>query len=285
MSIKQNGGVFGRNPTFNDVTIDGVLTFNGDIDVNSDLKVNGDLDVTGEGRFDGNVGINTDSPSSPSGKCLTVYDASLPRINLKNSTSGDGAYDGVEFYLNGLNAYINNREAGSIVFGTSNATKMTLGATGNLAFPSGQGIDFSATSGTGTSELLDDYEEGTWTPTILFGGANAGMTFATQTGSYTKIGNLVSASCYISLSANGSSTGAATIGGLPFAAGSTALTFTAGSLYLDKVSFANFPQTWISYANQVMNLAEVTDAGVRTLITNANFVATSEIMMNVTYRV
>ena len=47
MSIKQNGGVFGRNPTFNDVTIDGTLTFNGDIDIDSDLKVAGDLDVTG----------------------------------------------------------------------------------------------------------------------------------------------------------------------------------------------------------------------------------------------
>ena len=45
MSIKQNGGVFGRNPTFNDVTIDGTLTFDGDIDINSDLKVNGEIEA------------------------------------------------------------------------------------------------------------------------------------------------------------------------------------------------------------------------------------------------
>ena len=45
MSIKQNGGVFGRNPTFNDVTIEGQLTFDGDIDINSDLKIDGDLEV------------------------------------------------------------------------------------------------------------------------------------------------------------------------------------------------------------------------------------------------
>ena len=214
MSIKQNGGVFGRNPTFNDVTIDGVLTFNGDIDVNSDLKVNGDLDVTGEGRFDGNVGINTDSPSSPSGKCLTVYDASLPRINLKNSTSGDGAYDGVEFYLNGLNAYINNREAGSIVFGTSNATKMTLGATGNLAFPSGQGIDFSATSGTGTSELLSDYEEGTWTPSLVAGVGTLGST--STAGTYTKVGRVVTLSAYLKITDNGTGSTYLRVDNLPF---------------------------------------------------------------------
>jgi hypothetical protein len=217
MSIKQNGGVFGRNPTFNDVTIDGTLIFNGDIDVNSDLKVNGDLDVTGEGLFDGNVGINTDSPSSPSGKCLTVYDTSFPRINLKNSTTGDGATDGMEFYLNGANAYILNREAGSIGFGTGNAVHMTLNTTGNLAFGSGKGIDFSATAGTGTSELLDDYEEGTWTPTIL-GTTSGSATVVVNASAYTKVGSLVVASAYITVDLIGDTVvGDVVIGGLPFA--------------------------------------------------------------------
>jgi len=50
MTIKQLGGVFGRNPTFNDVTIEGQLTFDGDIDINSDLKVNGDLEDPGPER-------------------------------------------------------------------------------------------------------------------------------------------------------------------------------------------------------------------------------------------
>ena len=43
MTIKQLGGVFGRNPTFNDVTIEGQLTFDGDIDINSDLTGDGTL--------------------------------------------------------------------------------------------------------------------------------------------------------------------------------------------------------------------------------------------------
>jgi hypothetical protein len=53
MTIKQLGGVFGRNPTFNDVTIEGQLTFDGDIDINSDLKINGELEVsrTGDGSI------------------------------------------------------------------------------------------------------------------------------------------------------------------------------------------------------------------------------------------
>jgi hypothetical protein len=54
---------------------------------------------------------------------------------------------------------------------------------------SGQGIDFSATPGTGTSELLADYEEGTWTPNQGSGLTVVG-TFSSS-GTYTKIGRMV----------------------------------------------------------------------------------------------
>ena len=47
MTIKQLGGIFGRNPTFEDVTIEGQLTFDGDVDISSDLTISGDLNVTG----------------------------------------------------------------------------------------------------------------------------------------------------------------------------------------------------------------------------------------------
>ena len=60
---------------------------------------------------------------------------------------------------------------------------------GNVVVASGQGIDFSATSGAGTSELLADYEEGDWTPA-----QGAGLTVVgtfSSVGRYTKIGRLV----------------------------------------------------------------------------------------------
>jgi hypothetical protein len=61
---------------------------------------------------------------------------------------------------------------------------------GNIVIStSGKGIDFSATSGTGTSELLADYEEGTWTPNQGAGLTVVG-TFSSQ-GTYTKIGRMV----------------------------------------------------------------------------------------------
>ena len=87
-------------------------------------------------------------------------------------------------------------------------------ANGNLKFSTaGKGIDFSATgsgTGTDTSELLDDYEEGTWTPNI--GGT---ATYHTRTGSYTKIGRSVTAKLTIRINAlnSGSTTN---IENLPF---------------------------------------------------------------------
>jgi hypothetical protein len=91
------------------------------------------------------------------------------------------------------------------------ATQLTL-TTGNLIVADGQGIDFSATPGTGTSELLADYEEGTWTPSI--GGT---ATYFAQTGRYTRVGRLVTftGTIYINFLNTGSLT---TISGLPFTA-------------------------------------------------------------------
>jgi hypothetical protein len=89
---------------------------------------------------------------------------------------------------------------------------------GNLVIgTSGKGIDFSATPGTGTSELLNDYEEGTWTP---FDNSGAGLTFSSVSGQYTKIGRMVYALGNITFPAT-ASLDAIYIGGLPFAIGSS----------------------------------------------------------------
>jgi hypothetical protein len=67
--------------------------------------------------------------------------------------------------------------------------------------------------------LLEAYDEGTWTPALNFGGNAVGMTYAAApTGRYTRIGRTVFASGSLTLSAKGSSTGAATIAGLPLVA-------------------------------------------------------------------
>jgi hypothetical protein len=71
------------------------------------------------------------------------------------------------------------------------ATSVTA-TTGNFVVgTSGQGIDFSATPSTGTSELLADYEEGTWTPNQ--GGGLTVVGAFSSAGTYTKVGRLVTA--------------------------------------------------------------------------------------------
>ena len=110
--------------------------------------------------------------------------------------------------------------------GNSTAYTMTLDSTstsganltlhdGNLIFASGHGIDFSATSDASgaASELLDDYEEGTFTPVVSAGTTNT-QTFD-QTGRYTKIGRMVYVQFLLQYSGAGNNAHMQ-FGGLPF---------------------------------------------------------------------
>jgi len=108
---------------------------------------------------------------------------------------------------------------------------------GNLVLASGGGIDFSATansSGTMTSELLDDYEEGTWTPTYVPGiGSFTSITYDPLTfGRYTKVGRLCHAWGFIRTDAItlGTATSSVYMGGFPFAAKVGSGTANVGSI-------------------------------------------------------
>ena len=87
---------------------------------------------------------------------------------------------------------------------------------GNLEFPSGKGIDFSATGdATGSSsELLDDYEEGSWTPTISVGSVSGNQC------QYTKVGNLVTLRGNLADITDNTTNSDIIITGLPYTAGS-----------------------------------------------------------------
>jgi hypothetical protein len=92
-----------------------------------------------------------------------------------------------------------------------------MGVGGATPSGSGSGITFPTTqSASSDANTLDDYEEGTWSPTIAFGGGTTGITYNTQVGLYTKIGRMVHVTGYIYLLNKGSSTGAATLTNFPF---------------------------------------------------------------------
>ena len=105
------------------------------------------------------------------------------------------------------------------------ATQLTL-TTGNLIVANGQGVDFSATPGTGTSELLADYEEGTFT--IAFAADSGSITLNAATMLYTKVGRLVTCTGYITVTSVSSPIGTLYFSGLPFTSNSASPAGIAG---------------------------------------------------------
>ena len=110
--------------------------------------------------------------------------------------------------------------AGSIGIGITNPGAKLHVSGGNIKVDSGYGIDFSATANAAgmTSELLADYEEGTWTPTFGVESGSISITYATQTGRYTKIGNTLFITFEISWSARSGTGNILYITGAPYAA-------------------------------------------------------------------
>jgi hypothetical protein len=124
--------------------------------------------------------------------------------------------------------FYNVPTGGSHFFAVNNVNKMTVVgdnvniSVGNLVIgTNGKGIDFSADpSAAGmTSELLDDYEEGTWTPVLArASGGPITATTSDVTAKYTKVGNLVTVSLFLIITGvTSQGSGENEIRGLPFA--------------------------------------------------------------------
>lgn len=238
MTIKQQGGVFGRNPLFNDVEANTVETTSLTVSSLTAARV----------PFAGSGGTLTDDDDlSFDGNVLTVKGSATQQINVRSRAGGFGQAGGINIYGNSTDttgllisksgsgsgapvarADIINQANSDFRLGSNDTPHMTIKGggdvqllTGNLVIStSGKGIDFSATSGTGTSELFDDYEEGTWTPVII-GRSSAGTgTYTTQRGMYTKVGDTVFFYAILNWSAH-TGTGNMAISGLPFTTFST----------------------------------------------------------------
>jgi len=158
----------------------------------NDINIAGDLTVTGND-------INTAG-------AMLLRPAGSERVNI--ATNGLA-----QFKSSGISA-------GNQVFQVidDGATLFQIRAEdGNISFPqAGAGIYLGVTAGN-AANLLDDYEEGTWTPNCATAGVSG--SYSVQMGRYIKVGNLVQ--CIFNLTTSGSYTGSTSsvfkIGGLPFA--------------------------------------------------------------------
>ena len=168
--------------------------------------------------------------------------------------------------------------------------KLTIASTGAATFSSTvetTGIKFPATQvSSADSNTLDDYEGGTWTPTINFGGtsgSSAGVTYTSQAGRYTKIGRVV---CYVGeivLSSKGSGTGIMRITGFPFTNGSERASLSFGNA--NSLSHTGFLQAYIEGTSTYTNTYSTSDAGTQTQITDTNASNTTHIQFSVVSQV
>lgn len=166
------------------------------------------------GNLSGDLGIAKASPNlnlnaAASGQTASVTFSTngLSRwLLFKRSEAEAGANAGSDFSIAAFN------DAGSFL-----STPLTINrANGLITLGAGQ-LQFPATQNPSSdANTLDDYEEGTWTPTLTFGNLAVGMTYANRSGTYCKVGRQVSLVGTFALSAKGSSTGTARLGGLPF---------------------------------------------------------------------
>ena len=163
---------------------------------------------------DGKVGIGTTSPA----QTLHTSGTGVQRIEIDatdNSAAGAGLY--MKVLNSGSlvgNATVRVDNVGNIDFfnGTSSESKKwTIGTNGHLKpAVDGYGINFEASKGAGeSSTTLDDYEEGTWTPSTGIAGGSGSISFADDGNllSYTKIGNIVFLTGAVEVAANSANAG------------------------------------------------------------------------------
>jgi hypothetical protein len=153
------------------------------------------LESAGQIAFYGNHGLTVGSP-------FTV----TQMANL--ATTGFNLMMGT-YQLNGVNLLPISIANGGTGASTAPTTGQALVATSTTAY--------APTTLTQTN--LSDYSIGPWTPQLNFGGCTTGITYATNTGNYVKIGKFIHAELYQQLTSQGScsSSAVAQIGGLPYA--------------------------------------------------------------------
>ena len=261
-----------------------------------------------QGSSSGHVSL--DAKATAANNTITLPDTANGELVAADSSGHINLADGKEIKLgtggdltithDGANASISN-DTGAFVIQDShagaNAIIVRKGAevellhnnvlacetsANGLAFPSGKGIDFSATSDVAgkTSELLDDYEEGTFTPTWAQGASS--ITYHTQKGFYTKIGRYVYGHIYLYTSCTADAANLR-IGGLPFTTGAQTSVGYGGAVinYTSANFFSDFPILHMPNANTLITFYKMS-GGIDGNTTGING---KEIIVNFFYHV
>jgi len=243
---------------------DGSASFAGDVNIGA----SGEMVMS---RVDGllvmGTGTKPAAQISSSETMLYIEDTSATTICL-NNTGASG--ENWRLFTNTSGDFkINNQANGDLI--TVAAGGDTTFA-GNINAVAG-GINLGAT---GSANLLDDYEEGSWTPT-MFGGTTAGSyTAGISHGTYEKIGRQVTVRCRMASISGSSGVGNLYMSGLPFNyANGSAVTCSVAANYLNTTTAAPIGLAMIgitSGSGNELAIAEMRDdaAWTNPLITNVD---------------
>ena len=212
----------------------------------------------------GNVGINESTSNMVNGK-LTVKIDTDKHIGFNGAQGEVGNVPALVAYQDNASLQSLGFRGVDIRFADASSERLRVKSggdveikTGNLVIgTAGKGIDFSVNAHQSgmNSELLDGYEEGTFTPNWR-GGSTAGTTTYTANGShasYTKIGRLVNVGGYVDIqSATG--TGPLMIDNLPFAAGSGDALLRTGSFFSNNVNYESDHMWLVTYTSGGTNM-------------------------------
>ena len=186
----------------------------------SSLASNIAITTTGAANFNGGVTMGGTTPT------LTIGDAGAEDTKVVFDGNAQDFYigldDSADDLIIGLGSAVGTTPIISVDENklTTVANGLTL-TDGDVTVASGHGINFAATgdgSGTDSSELLDDYEEGTWVPVFSDGSNDFTMTGSYNSAAYTRIGRVVYVNAYIGAAAQGSANNGSQlqVKGLPY---------------------------------------------------------------------
>jgi len=277
-------------------------TISDDLTVGDDATITGDLDVDGTTNLDvvdidGAVNMATTllvTGAVTTSSTITMDVAASPVFDL---IGGDGNSKNIIFKKQTseteeakIKVLSNNMTldvVGDIFLDAGGDIKIT---DGNIVVANGHGIDFSATgdgAGTDSSELLDDYEEGAWTPTYRQGSNNPAA-YATQYGYYTKVGGVVHASGYLTVNGLASMSGTLVISGLPYTIQNLTSGFSSVNIgYYENLNLPTDNTSVMGYAdaNTVdLNLRIGNNTASSASMTAAQLSANGGMIFSVTYR-
>jgi hypothetical protein len=217
------------------------------------------------------------------------YNAGAQTLIFGVGSGATAATEKMRLFASGGVSIGNTTDAGANNLSVTGTGKFgtTIGVGAATPAASGAGITFPATqSDSSNANTLDDYEEGTWTPSLTFGGGSTGITYISgyQNGTYTKIGNLVTVSCVLYPSSIGTSIGTANITGLPFSCSSTDGSQAAAAVLTYGITSTGTIGAAVSLSSTSFNLYTTSATGTVALLTNTNFSAYCYINLTVSYR-